>query len=306
MKDAIQVSQYPSRDLVAGFDRPGGGWLQAQGRLTGPDDGAAVIVLGGVSAGRHVFDDAEQAGWWPGVAERGGAIDARYRQVLSFDFLADAARPFPALEDQSAAVIALADAAGLERFSIIGASFGGVIGLDIARLAPDRVERLDVLCAAARPNPMARAWRSIQRDIVQLADGDVSGVQIARKLAMTTYRTAREFDQRFTSPDGGHRDAAGVEAYLAAAGARYGKVTSPQRFLALSKSMDSADVAVETITAPVRFLAFTSDQLVPPRDIHRTAARISRAEVFECDSLYGHDGFLKEVDQVNAFLRGET
>ncbi|MEQ8403833.1 MAG: homoserine O-succinyltransferase [Oceanicaulis sp.] len=298
----------PVSELVCGFTRPGeaGGWLEACGRLTGPEDGPATVVLGGVSAGRRLVQDGEGPGWWPGVAGSGGALDPARRRLLSLDFV-DAAEPFPALADQAEAVIALADAAGLDRFAVVGASYGGVIALEIAARHPDRVRRLDILCAAARPNPMATAWRAIQRETVKLAidAGDPArGVDLARRLAMTTYRTHDEFAQRFTDPDPGSRDAAGVEAYLAARGADYASKTDPERFLALSASMDSADVAVERITAPARFLAVASDRLVPPGDIEATAARMDRAQVHTIDSLYGHDAFLKEAAAVNAFLGG--
>ena len=308
MSPASTLTRCPVRELVCGFDRPGGGWLEVKGRITGPSDAPATLVIGGVSAGRRLFDDARGKGWWPGVAGPGGAIDPERRQVVSFDFIGQAASPFPSLTDQAVAGLAVCEAAELDRIALVGASFGGVIALEIAARAPERVRRVDVLCAAARPNPMARAWRSVQRDIVKLAvqSGDgPAGVEIARRLAMTTYRTAREFDQRFAEPSPDTRDAAGVEAYLAAAGQRYAAATSPERFLALSQSMDSADPAVERITAPVRMLAIRSDQLVPPRDIHRTAQRLDRAKVAEIDSLYGHDGFLKEVSAVNAFLRAD-
>jgi len=298
-------TRWPVRELVAGFDRPGGGWLETRGRLTGPADGAAVIVIGGVSAARRLFDDETGRGWWPGVAAEGGAIDPATRQILSFDFLGETATPYPTVADQAAAALALADAAGLTRFSLIGASLGGVTALEIAVQAPDRVRRVDCLVAAARPNPMATAWRSIQRDIVKLArtKGEgAQGVNIARRLAMTTYRTPEEFDQRFTDPAPKSQDANGVDGYLAAAGARFAAVTSPARFLALSQCMDSADVAVEHIKPPVRYLAINSDRLVPPSDIERTAARTPRASVTAIDSLYGHDGFLKETGAVNRFL----
>ena len=154
---------------------------------------------------------------------------------------------------------------------------------------------------------MATAWRSIQRETVKLAieAGDPArGVDLARRLAMTTYRTHEEFAARFTDPEPGSRDASGVEAYLAARGADYAEKTDPARFLALSASMDSADVAVERITAPARFLAVTSDRLVPPADIEATAARMAQAKVETIESLYGHDAFLKETGAVNAFLGG--
>jgi homoserine O-acetyltransferase len=119
---------------------------------------------------------------------------------------------------------------------------------------------------------------------------------------MTTYRTHEEFSARFTDPDPQSRDAAGVEAYLAARGADYAGRTRPDRFLALSRSMDSADVAVEAITAPTRFFSVSSDLLVPPADIAATAARMTNASVERIDSLYGHDAFLKDTLAVNAFL----
>ncbi len=302
---APSPTRWPVRELVTGFSRPCGGWVEARGRLTGPADGAAVIVIGGVSAGRRLFDDETGPGWWPGVAATGGAIDPATRQVLSFDFLGEDATPFPTIADQAAAALALADAAGLKRFSLIGASLGGVTALEIAVQAPERVRRIDCLVAAARPSPMAKAWRAIQRDVVELAlaTGEgAAGVDIARRLAMTTYRTPEEFDQRFTNPAPGSQDANGVHRYLATAGARYAAVTAPERFLALSRCMDSADVAVEQIPAPVGYLAITSDRLAPPHDIKRTAARTPKAKVTEIDSLYGHDGFLKEIRAVNAFL----
>jgi homoserine O-acetyltransferase len=309
LADPEPACSWPVRELVCGFDRPGGGWLEARGRLVGPSQGPATIVLGGISAGRRLCPDEAGKGWWPGIADSGGALDPANRRLLSVDFLGEEASPFPTIADQAEAVLALADAAGLDRFSLVGASYGGVIALEIAVRAPNRVRKLDILCAAARPNPMTTAWRSIQRETVRLAldagQGE-RGVDLARRLAMTTYRSAEEFTCRFDTPEPGSRDEAGVEAYLAARGADYADKTSPQRFLALSQSMDSADVAVERITAPVRFAAFDSDQLVGLADVEATASRTPSASVTVISTLYGHDGFLKETGAVNAFLANRS
>jgi homoserine O-acetyltransferase/O-succinyltransferase len=180
------------------------------------------------------------------------------------------------------------------------------LGHRAAAKAPGRVARLDVLCAACRPHPMTTALRSIQRDIVRfgLARGDgAGGVDLARRIAMTTYRTHDEFEARFRDPEPGSRDADGVEAYLAARGADYAARTSPERFLALSRSMDAVEIELSRITAPVRFLAFREDRLAPLSDIEETAANISGATVTAVSSLYGHDGFLKETGAVTQFLK---
>jgi len=297
-------NRVPGRDIERSFTSRSGKTLRARGRLYGPAGAPLTIVLGGVSAGRRLLDDESGPGWWPGVAGGQGALDPSRRRLLGMDFIAAGAAPFPTLDDQADAALALADAAGARRFALAGASYGGVTALALAAQVPERVRRADILCAAARPHPMASAWRAIQRDIVQLAlevGQGAHGVDLARRLAMTIYRTPEEFQARFAAGTGED-----VCDYLAARGAAYAACTSPQRFLALSHSMDAADIPVERITAPVRFLAVRSDRLVPPGDIRATAARMARASVHEIDSLYGHDGFLKETGAVNAFLEAQA
>ena len=46
-------------------------------------------------------------------------------------------------------VLAVANAAGFERFSLAGVSLGGMIGMELALLAPDRVEKLIPVCTSA-------------------------------------------------------------------------------------------------------------------------------------------------------------
>lgn len=292
-------------DHIASFELEDGRWIEAAGRVTGKPGAPGVIVLGGISAHRRLVADDRGPGWWPGVAQAGGALDPQRYRLLSFDFLAESVAPFPTVHDQARALLALADAAGLDRFAVAGASYGGVIGLALASRAPGRVTRLAALAAAGRVHPMATAWRSIQRDIVRFAlarnDG-AGGVDLARRLAMTTYRTAEEFQQRFTAPDPESQDAAGVAAYLKARGADYAARTPPQRFLALSRSMDEVEIDLAAIACPVALLGFESDRLVPPGDVEWTASEIERARCGIAPSLYGHDGFLKDTERVNAFL----
>jgi homoserine O-acetyltransferase len=301
LTETLQTAEH-----VAALELESGAWVEAKGRVFGPSGAPPVIVLGGISASRRLIADETGDGWWPGIAGPGLALCPERQRLLSFDFLAEDAAPFPTANDQAEALIALADAAGFDRFAVVGASYGGTIALAIAAKAPDRVARLDVLCAAHRPHPMTTALRSIQRDIVRfgLARGDgAGGVDLARRIAMTTYRTHDEFEARFRDPEPGSRDADGVEAYLAARGADYAARTSPERFLALSRSMDAVEIDLSRITAPARFLAFREDRLAPLGDIEETAANIPGASVTAVSSLYGHDGFLKETGAVTQFLK---
>ena len=47
-------------------------------------------------------------------------------------------------------VIALADSRGIDRFDYAGVSVGGAVGLELARLYPDRVKSAAVVCSAAK------------------------------------------------------------------------------------------------------------------------------------------------------------
>lgn len=292
-------------DHIASFELDDGRWIEAAGRVTGRPGAPGVIVLGGISAHRRLIADETGPGWWPGVAQACGALDPERYRLLSFDVLAESVAPFPTVHDQARALLALADAAGLDRFAVAGASYGGVIGLALAGLAPQRIISIAIIAAAGRVHPMATAWRSIQRDIVRFAlarnDG-AGGVDLARRLAMTTYRTAQEFEQRFADPDPDSRDAGGVPAYLKARGADFAARTPPARFLALSRSMDAVEIDLAAITCPVALLGFESDLLIPPGDVEWTASQIKGARCEIAPSLYGHDGFLKETGRVNTFL----
>lgn len=148
-------------------------------RIVGPADAPVVLALGGISANRHVCDStslshAGQPGWWQDLAGEDRPLDTRQFRVLSFDFFPDdtlaqafALRATPA--DQADLIHFLCDHLGIEKLhAFVGASYGGMVGLNFAQRFPKRVEKLIVACAAHRPHPLGAAWRKIQRNIVQL------------------------------------------------------------------------------------------------------------------------------------------
>ncbi|HEX6810998.1 MAG TPA: homoserine O-succinyltransferase [Planctomycetota bacterium] len=288
----------------------------------GPAHAPVVVVLGGISAGRHVSAHAAVPGpgWWEGFVGPGLAIDTSRYQVLGFDWLggcgnstapgAGESFPFVATEDQARALCCLLDALAIDRVhAFVGSSYGGMVGLQLAALAPSRVQRLAAIAAPQRSCAQASAWRAVQRGIVELGQRHGAGAEalaLARALAMTTYRTPVELQRRFGGAPSFANDRVRfpVQDWLEARGARFAEDWLPEQFLCLCNSIDAHEVNAARVGTPTWLLGFGGDQLVPLSQVRELAAALPQLRAFrEVASCYGHDAFLKEHRAVSAFLR---
>ena len=295
--------------------------------LHGPVNAPPVVVLGGISAGRHLAPTASapSPGWWPGVVGPGFALDPTRHRLLGIDYVAGSSRSGPdegssdstgprvgqpiTSQDQARALVAVLDEVGMERVTVIGSSYGGMVGLAFAELHPSRVRELVILCAAHRTHPMATALRAIQRRTVLFAEGvgrHETGLSLARALAMTTYRSATEFDARFEwrPLEGTTSPRFPVEEYLDARGAAFAERFDPEAFVRLSESIDLHAVDPAAITVPTTLVSVDTDALVPPWLVDELAERapgVKRHVTFA--SVFGHDAFLKEVGLVSEVIR---
>jgi homoserine O-acetyltransferase len=271
-----------------------------------------VVVVGGISAGRHVAASTTfpEAGWWQAQVGAGRALDPACVRILSIDWLgADGELDVPIdPADQAGAIAALLDALGIAQLeAFVGSSYGAMVGLQFAALHPRRLCQLVAISGAHRAHPYASAWRALQRQVVALGAlqcDQTHGLALARQLAMLSYRTPEEFDARFDAPavvDG--RVRVGAEDYLAHCGARYATCTPSTGFLRLSESIDLQAVEPEQIHVPVTVVAVQEDRLVPVEDAYRLSERLrgeTRLRVLR--SRYGHDAFLKETDAIARIL----
>ena len=282
-------------------------------RLIGPSDAPVVLVLGGISAHRHVA--AEDDGWWPALVGKGLAVDTSRFRVLGIDWLggsglstapARGQTDFPSVSayDQAEFIARLVAETGSGRLhAIVGASYGGMVALACAERRPAAAERIVVVSAAERSHPMSTAWRCVQREIVRfaIANGDgPGGLRLARALAMATYRTPAEFAARF---DGAavRRGVAvrfPVEEYLFARGDAYATRYVPEAFICLSESIDLHRIEASRVRLPATLVAVRDDQLVPLATMQALAHALPGARLHVIDSLYGHDAFFKEAGQL--------
>jgi len=250
--------------------------------VQGPPSAPPVVVLGGISADRHpcATPSAPEPGWWRGVVGEGAPLDTRRLRVIGIDWLGGAEgawRPEASVTtaDQARAVLAVLDELGVDRARLVGASYGGMVALALALRAPERVERLALLCAAHRAHPLATGVRAVQRGILRLGDGSA----------------------------GGDAEAFPVTQWLEARGTRFAERFDAGAFARLSESIDLHDVDPARLAVPTLLVSFSTDQLTPPWLVAELAAGAPGAtHHVTIDTEFGHDAFLKEVGSVGAVL----
>lgn len=272
-----------------------------------------VLVMGGISADRRAVASVgeHEPGWWQGVLGAEGVDLVAHRRVLSFDFLGGAGttacldaggREWTprriSTEDQARIAHRLIRAMGLEQVTILSASYGAMVALHFARLFPQACAGVLCLAGAHRPEPMAVARRWVQKQLLELCgDPAQSGpaVAIARALAVTTYRSAREFRHRFGGPDG----IRSLQGYLEHQGAKFQQRFSSEQYRLLLDSIDDHALNPADLRIPLNLVSFDSDELCPPALVRELAARANAATKWHrLQSIYGHDAFLCEQAKV--------
>lgn len=281
-----------------GRPRPTGAQLEPSSwEITGPPGAPVILVLGGISATRHAAE------WWGDQVGPGRAIDTARCRVLGVEWHVPAEGPVTT-HDQARRLAAALDHLDIARLdAIVGASYGGMVALAFAAAYPERVARLALIGAAHESHPFATAQRVIQRRIIRLglAGGlPTEGVALARALAITTYRTAAEFAERFPLEPGAPF---AVERYLDHSAARFTAHFTPERYLALSESLDLHRVDPARVRTPTALLGVREDTLVPCWLLWQLQAQLGApCTLEEVSSLTGHDAFLTETDLVRDFL----
>jgi homoserine O-acetyltransferase len=141
---------------------------------------------------------------------------------------------------------------------------------------------------------------------------------VARQIAHITYRSAAELGERFgrrpqadEDPTAGGRYA--VQSYLDHHGDKLGRRFDPNSYVVLTEAMMSHDIgrgrgrvplALATITAALSVAVVDSDRLFLPAQGAEIAAAPAAGPLQTMTSVYGHDGFLLEREQVASVIRG--
>ncbi len=237
-------------------------------------------------------------------------------------------KPFPLLSslDLAQAHVPLLEHLGVQRLArVTGGSLGGMVTLQWGRISPVPVDRLVVLCAPAATSAQAIAWNAAQRLAIEAdpawrggryraGEGPAAGLAAARSIAMITYRSAAEFAARFGRESTRHAGRFDVEHYLRRQGDKLVARFDAASYCSLMSAMDLHDVGDLTTAArataervgEVVGVGIDTDILYYPEEVrawveaYRAAG--ANARYGEITSIYGHDAFLVEFDQVAKYL----
>lgn len=332
------------------------------GALSPARDNALLIVTG-LSPSAHARSSAEDPtpGWWEEMVGPGFGIDIEKFFVICVNSLGSChgstgpasidpgtGRPyrmrFPVLsiEDVAAAAHGVVRSLGIERLrAIVGPSLGGMTALAYSIMYPDEVGAFVTISSATRATPFAIAIRSVQREAIrsdpEWRNGDYDegagpqvGLRLARKLGLITYRSAREWRERFARERVEIRDPKDnifgiefeIEAYLEAHARKFVGTFDANCYLYLSRAMDLFDVAehggtVRTALAKIKaartlVVGVEQDFLFPLDQQEELAVTLRDlghdVRFVALPSVQGHDSFLVDMDRfvpvIDNFLAG--
>jgi len=202
----------------------------------------------------------------------------------------------------------------------IGGSMGGMQLLEWNILNPSLFKNSILIATNAFHSPWGIAFNETQRMAIETdntwkQNNDEAGMQglaAARAVALLSYRHYNPFKQTQSELDT-HK----IENFKAGSYQRYQGEKLKLRFNAfsyysLTKSMDSHNVgrnrtsvtdALKKITAKTLVVGIESDILFPVEEQQFLAKHITNAHFKSIDSIYGHDGFLIEYEQMEKIIR---
>lgn len=330
--------------------------FETWGKLNHTRDNA-VLIFTGMSPSAHAASSIEDPtpGWWEDIIGPGRSIDTHRYFVICVNSLGSCfGSTGPASVDPRTGelyrlkfpVLSLEDVArggyevikhlGVTRLkATVGPSMGGMTALAFEILFPGLSEGFVSMSSGARSLPFSIALRSLQREIIRKDPGwqngdyprnsvPLTGMRLARKLGMITYRSAEEWRLRFGRERAAHTDTSGdpfgmvfeVEAYLEHHANKFTGQFDPNCYLYLSRASDLFDIAEHgsSVVAGLSklrvkramIIGVTTDFLFPihqQRELAEGLGSLGREVDFvELDSLQGHDSFLVDMDSYRPLI----
>ncbi len=210
---------------------------------------------------------------------------------------------------------------GIKKIKIgIGGSMGGMQLLEWSIEQPDLFENIVLIATNALHSPWGIAFNETQRmaienDTTWLQKNEKAGMQglsTARAIALLSYRNYNPYKHTQSETNDDKIDNFKASSYQNYQGFKLTQRFNAFSYYTLTKSMDSHNVgrgrvsvseALKKITAKTVVIGIESDLLFPIEEQKLLASEIKDAKFEKIDSIYGHDGFLIEYEQLEKIIK---
>ena len=214
----------------------------------------------------------------------------------------------------------LKDELGIHKIKIgIGGSMGGQQLIEWAIEEPALFEYIFPLATNAFHSAWGIAFNASQRMCIECDDSwnegtenaGTEGMKVARSIALISYRHYETYNASQSEDSNGHIENFKPESYQRYQGEKLARRFNAYSYYFLSKGMDSHNVgrgrknieqALSLVKAKTLAIGITTDILFPLNEQRFIAEHIPGASYTAIDSLYGHDGFLLEFEQIQKLI----
>jgi homoserine O-acetyltransferase len=327
------------------------------GELNAARDNAVLVVhaLTGSAHASSCSGGSSQPGWWEGLIGPGKALDPGRRFIICANLLGSCygtAGPsenqgetglpcgadFPPVttRDMARAQKILLDHLGIERLELAtGGSLGAMVVWELAVEYPGLAKSVVPIAGGPQASAWVIALNAVARRAIlddpawkegrYVGEGPRKGLELARMVAMISYRSPFLFEDRFARDREDRNDERAldslnrfeVDRYLRYQGWKLAERFDARSYLSLTEAMDLHDIgrrrggveaALGRISAEFLVVGISTDVLFPACEMRRSAERLTtagkKARYAELESPYGHDAFLVEYGQLNGLLDG--
>lgn len=283
---------------------------------------------------------ADFTDWWSGLFNEGRFFDPRQYFIICANVLGgcygstghlslnpETGKPyfhtFPTLTNRDVvqAFDLLRQSLGIEQVhTLIGGSLGGQQVLEWAVQQPDVFQHIIPIATNAVHSPWGIAFNEAQRMAIE-ADATWKendqragneGLKAARAIGMISYRYYDTYGQTQAEKSDEKIDDFRAATYQRYQGQKLANRFNAFTYYSLSKMMDSQNVgrnrggivaALKSIKARTLVVGIDSDILFPLSEQKFLTENIPNARLEVMTSLYGHDGFLVEFEQLSSHIK---
>ncbi len=285
--------------------------------------------------------NADPTEWWKGIVGENCVINPEKHFIVCANILGSCYgssgplsinpithtpyfNQFPAItiRDMVRAHILLSNHLGIGKIHLlVGGSMGGYQAMEWALMESKRIAQLFLLATSAKESAWGKAIHSAQRLAIEAdptwddlsEDSGKKGLQAARAIGMLTYRNYGIMVKTQSDDDTEKLDNYKAASYIKYQGKKLAERFNAFSYWLLTKALDTHQISrgrggsmeevLQEMPQRTLIVGISSDILCPLAEQQYLAKAMPNARLVEIDSIYGHDGFLVEVEKISAHLK---